>query len=124
MGYERAQREQAMERAREQLVKLQARVAAGKLKQPELIGAAVERIMQKYHGYRYFDWELENGRLVFSESATKLGREEEIEGKYVIATSEKDLSVLDAVALYKDLSVVESGFRQLKDYPESRVLRL
>ena len=30
-------------------------------------------------------------------------------------TSEKDLSVLDAVAMYKDLTEVESGFRQLKD---------
>ena len=71
--------------------------------------------MQHYHGYRYFDWKLEDGRLVFSESAAKLGREQAIEGKYVIATSEKGLSVLDAVALYKDLAVVESGFRQLKD---------
>ena len=30
-------------------------------------------------------------------------------------TSEKGLSVLDAVALYKELTEVESGFRQLKD---------
>ena len=33
----------------------------------------------------------------------------------MIATSENGLSVLDAVALYKDLTEVESGFRQLKD---------
>ena len=71
--------------------------------------------MQKYHGYRYFDWKLAEGRLEFSESAARLGREKKIEGKYVIATSEMGLSVLDAVALYKDLSEVESGFRQLKD---------
>src|SRR5258707_13555471 len=30
-------------------------------------------------------------------------------------TSEKGLSVLDAVALYKELTDVESGFRQVKD---------
>jgi hypothetical protein len=30
-------------------------------------------------------------------------------------TSEKGLSVLDAVALYKELTDVESEFRQLKD---------
>ena len=30
-------------------------------------------------------------------------------------TSEKGLSVLDAVALYKELTDVESGFRELKD---------
>ena len=33
----------------------------------------------------------------------------------MIATSEKRLSVLDVVALYKELTDVESGFRQLKD---------
>ena len=114
-GYEQAKREQAMERAREKLEKLKARVAAGDLKQPEKIGAAVERIMQKYHGYRYFDWKLNGGVFAYSESATRLGREKKIEGKYVISTSEKDLSILEAVAQYKELMEVESGFRQLKD---------
>ncbi len=33
----------------------------------------------------------------------------------MIATSEERLSVLDVVALYKGLTDVESGFRQLKD---------
>ena len=114
-GYEQAKREQAMERARQKLEKLKERVASGDWKRPEKIGAAVERIMQKYHGYRYFDWKLKDGVLEFSESETHLGREKKIEGKYVIMTSEKGLSVLDAVAMYKELTDVESGFRQLKD---------
>src|SRR5689334_15298612 len=113
--YERARREQAMERARQRLEKLKERVASGELKQPEKIGAAVERVMQKYHGYRYFDWRLADGVLEFSESAERLGCEERIEGKYVVMTREKDLGILDAVALYKELTEVESGFRQLKD---------
>src|SRR5512142_1331648 len=114
-GYEQAKREQAMERARQKLEKLKERVASGDLKRPEKIGAAVQRIMQKYHGYRYFDWMLKDGLLEFSESETRLGREKKIEGRYVIATSEQGLSVLDAVAMYKELTDVESGFRQLKD---------
>ena len=113
--YERAKREQAMERARQRLEKLKERVASGELKQPEKIGAAVERVMQKYHGYRYYDWKLTTGGLEFSESAERLGREQRIEGKYVVMTGEKDLSIRDAVALYKELTEVESGFRQLKD---------
>ena len=88
-GYEQAKREQAMERARQKLEKLKERVASGDLKQPEKIGAAVERIMQRYHGYRYFDWKLKGGALEFSESETHLGREKKIEGKYVIMTKEK-----------------------------------
>jgi transposase len=114
-GYEQTKREQAMERARQKLEKLQERIAKGGLKRPEKIGAAVERIMQRYHGYRYFGWRLHSGSLEFSESQMHLEREKKIEGKYVIATSETGLSVLDAVALYKDLTEVESGFRQLKD---------
>jgi transposase len=114
-GYEQAKREQAMERARQKLGKLKERGATGDLKRPEKIGAAVERIMQRYHGYRYFDWKLSGGVLEFSESGADLGREKKIEGKYVITTSEKGLSVLDAVAMYKELTDVESGFRQLKD---------
>jgi transposase len=114
-GYEQAKREQAMGRARQHLEKLKGRVAAGEVKRPERIGAAVERVMQKYHGYRYFDWKLADGVLEFSESEERLGREKKIEGKYVVMTGEKDLSVLDAVALYKELTGVESGFRQLKD---------
>lgn len=114
-GYEQAKRAQAMERARQKLEKLKERISSGDLKRPEKIGAAVERIMQRYHGYRYFDWKLSAGLLEFSESKTHLEREKTIEGKYIIATSEKGLSVLDAVALYKELTAVESGFRQLKD---------
>ena len=113
--YERAKRDQAMERARQRLEKLKERVASGELKQPEKIGAAVERVMQRYHGYRYYDWKLTTGGLEFSESAERLGHKQRIEGKYVVTTGEKDLSIRDAVALYKELTEVESGFRQLKD---------
>jgi transposase len=45
-GYEQAKREQAMERARQNLEKLKGRVASGDVKRPEKIGAAVERTMQ------------------------------------------------------------------------------
>jgi transposase len=114
-AYEQTKRQQAMERARQKLEKLKERVDSGALKQPEKVGAAVERIMQKYHGYRYFDWKLRDGTLEFSESQTHFEREKRIEGKSVIATSEKGLSVIDAVAMYKELTEVESGFRQLKD---------
>jgi transposase len=44
-----------------------------------------------------------------------LEHEKRIEGKYVIATAEKSLSVLDAVTIYKDLADVERAFRHLKD---------
>jgi len=114
-AYEEAMRVKSMERTRQALEKLQLRIAAGKLKQPEKIGAAAERLLQRNHGYRYYSWDIHQGAFRYFENAAGLGREKGIEGKYVIATSESDLSVLEVVAIYKDLSEVERGFRQLKD---------
>ena len=114
-GYEEAMRGKSMERTRQALEKLQQRVAAGKLKQPEKIGAAAERLLQRSHGYRYYTWDIHQGGFRYFENAKGLESEKGIEGKYVIATSESGLSVLDVVAIYKDLSEVERGFRQLKD---------
>jgi transposase len=104
-----------MARAREKLQKLQDRVASGRLKQAEKIGAAAERIMQRYHGYRYFAWQIRNGSFEFFESDKRFAAEQRIEGKYIVATSEKDMTIIDAVVLYKDLSNVEQGFHELKD---------
>ena len=114
-AYEEAMRGKSMERTREALEKLQRRVAAGKLKQPEKIGAAAERVLQRSHGCRYYTWDIHQGGFRYFENTEGLRSEKGIEGKYVIATSESGLSVLEVVAIYKDLSDVERGFRQLKD---------
>jgi transposase len=113
--YEQAMRQRAMGRTRQALEKLQGRVAAGKLKQPAKIGAAAERLLRRNHGYRYDSWSLEQGTFRYFENTKGLTSEQGIEGKYVIATSEAALSVLEVVAIYKELSDVERGFRQLKD---------
>jgi transposase len=46
--------------------------------------------------------------------------EKELEGKYVIQTEERDLSPVQAVEAYKDLSEVEHSFREIKDLIEMR----
>jgi transposase len=104
-----------MQRVRESLEKVQARVAKGRLKKPEKIGAAVERALQKNHGYRYYAWELQDGRLEISEHPVNLPREKKYEGKYLIQTDQPDVTPQDAVAHYKELNEVERGFRSLKD---------
>jgi transposase len=114
-GYEEEMRQKSMNKTREQLQKLADRVAAGKLKRPEKIGAAAARVLQRHHGHRYYAWDLHQGRFRYFENTAGLAREKQIEGKYVITTGEQAWSVLDAVALYKELSDVEQGFRQLKD---------
>jgi len=113
--YEQGKRQQAMERTRLKLEKLQARVAKGTLTDPAQIGAAAERALRAHQGYRYYAWEIRAGTFVFFDHPVHLEREKRLEGKYVIATSEKNCDAPTAVALYKQLTEVERGFRHLKD---------
>jgi transposase len=113
--YEQAKRQQAMARTRQGLEKVQQRVACGALREPAAIGAAAERALRAHHGYRYYTWELCNGSFRFREDPQRFPQEQRLEGRYVIATSEKDVTALDAVAWYKELIEVEQGFRSLKD---------
>ncbi len=113
--YEQAMRQRSMDRTRQKLEKLQARVSSGRVKNRDKILQAAERILGKNHGQRYYTYEVNTqGAFGFRECAS-LEHEKRIEGKYVIATAEKALSVLDALAIYKDLADLERGFRHLKD---------
>ena len=120
LAYERAEREKAMQRVRTQLDALQQRVADGKLRAPEKIGAAAARILTRTHGYRYYDWTLTEGKFQFVEHPVHLAQEKAFEGTYVIQTEEPDLSPVEAVAVYKELSEVERAFAKLKDVIEMR----
>ena len=113
--YEERQRSKAMKRVLEALEKVQTRVTKGQLKQPEKIGAAVERALRKSHGHRYYAWELKEGQLNIFEHPVNLPREKKYEGKYLIQTDQADMTPQDAVAYYKDLDEVERAFRSLKD---------
>lgn len=119
-AYERAMREQSMERTRLDLEKLKQRVASGRLKAPEKIGEAAARALNRHHGHRYYGWELPDGDFHFFEHPVHLAREKAYEGKYVIQTEEAQLGPAEAVHAYKDLSEVERGFRELKDVIEMR----
>ena len=118
-AYESAEREKSMARVREELEALQRRVAAGRLKASEKIGAAAARVLARNHGYRYYDWELKQGRFRYFEHP-RLKNELAVEGKYLIQTEEEKLSPTEAVKVYKDLSEVERAFSELKDVIEMR----
>ena len=119
-AYERGQRDKAMARVRARLEKLQHRVAAGRLKAAEKIGAAAARVLGRNHGHRYYDWSYEDGAFRFFEHPVHFTREQAYEGKYVIQTEEPTLSAVDAVRLYKELSEVERAFSNLKDVLDMR----
>jgi transposase len=120
LAYERAEREKAMKRVREALEKLRLRVEEGRLKAPEKVGAAAARILGKNHGHRYYNWEYKDGTFRYFEHPVNLAREKAYEGKWLIQTEEAHLSPVEAVEIYKSLSEVEMGFRNLKDVIEMR----
>jgi len=120
LAYERSMREAAMEKTRQALDKFARRVAAGRLRKAEKIGEAAARILSRNHGSRYYGWKLEQGVFHYFEHPVHLEPEKELEGKYVIQTEEKDLSPVQAVEAYKDLSEVERSFREIKDLIEMR----
>jgi transposase len=120
LSYECGEREKSMQRVRKELEALEQRVAAGKLKAPEKIGAAAASILARHHGTRYYDWKLEDGRFRYFEHPVNLKQEKALEGKYLIQTEEPNLSALEAVAIYKELSEVERAFSELKDVIEMR----
>jgi transposase len=120
LAYERGEREKAMQRVQADLKALEQRVAAGKIKAPEKIGAAATRILTRHHGYRYYDWTLTDGTFQYTEHPVNLAQEKLLEGTYVIQTQEPDLSPVEAVAVYKELSEVERAFSTLKDVIDLR----
>ncbi len=120
LAYERTQRLKAMARVRRELEALERRIARGHLKRPAQIGAAAARILGRSHGYRYYDWTYSDGRFRFFEHPVNLKREHAYEGTYVIQTEEPNLTPVEAVTIYKELSEVERAFATLKDVIEMR----
>jgi transposase len=119
-AFERAQRVKAMGRVRTRLEGLQQRIKKGRLKAPEKVGAAAARILACNHGHRYYGWSYEGGVFRFFEHPVHFTREQAYEGKYVIQTEEPNLSAVEAVRLYKELSEVERAFANLKDVIDMR----
>ena len=120
-AYEESLRARSMQRAGEGFKKIAAAVEAGRLKDPAKIGARAARAASRHHGHRYYSWEVPGrGQFRFFEDPAKLEAETRHEEKYLLKTDDADLGPIEAVAAYKQLSTVESGFRDLKDVIDMR----
>jgi hypothetical protein len=116
LRYERMLRRQDMRRTRDRLRKLARAVTQGKLRSAAKIGARAGACLSEHHGTRYFAWELTpKGRFRYWIDRAKLRAERRVEGTYILQTNEPTLDALRAVAVYKELQLVERGFRALKD---------
>ncbi|MGH7117475.1 MAG: IS1634 family transposase [Acetobacteraceae bacterium] len=101
---------------RRELEKVQAGVAAGRLRGEAKIGVRVGRVVNKYKVAKHFDLTIEDRRFDFQVLEDQVAAEAALDGLYVIRTnlSKQQMSAADAVRSYKGLSEVERAFRSLK----------
>jgi len=80
------------------------------------IGQKVGRVLHHYHMAKHFEIQIDDGLCRYARRPASIQREAELDGIYVIRTSEpcERLSAEDTVRGYKNLAVVERLFRTLK----------
>lgn len=115
-AYEKELRQADMAKVAAKLKKVQANIEAGRLKKKEKIGSRAAGALSSHHGKRYYSWEApEDGVFRYWEDPEKLAKETIREGRYLLKTEDPNLVAEESVGLYKQLSDVEWGYRDLKD---------
>ena len=111
--------EARLAKARERLARLRAQVAVGTFVRDEVIGRKVKQAIGRTHDLRgIFSWQLQptaTGReLLVQENAAALQEERDLQGVYLLRTTEAELSPVDLWHTYMMLTRVEAAFRNLK----------
>ena len=93
-----------------------ARVAAGRLKDPDKIGIAAGKIINKRKVAKHFILDIGEGRISWRRDQGNIDAEAATDGIYVIRTPvpAETLDPAAAVAAYKDLAHLERDFRHIK----------
>lgn len=80
------------------------------------IGVKVGKIINRHKVGKHFDLTIEDGLLRFKRNEESIARETQVDGIYIVRTSESAdaLSAEDTVRTYKSLGQVEQAFRCIK----------
>ena len=120
LGEERKRkREELLEATERELTRIRKQVAR-RTKTPlkkEEIALKVGAVVNRFKMGKHFALTIEDGRLGWTRRAETIRREAELDGIYVIRTSEPEgpsWSAADTVRRYKSLAQVERAFRTLK----------
>jgi DDE family transposase len=100
----------------EDLTKIAAQVAAGRIKDPAAIGLRAGKVLNKRKMAKHFTLDIAHGRITWQRNQVSIGAEAATDGIYVIRTpvSAETLGAPAAVAAYKGLSRLERDFRSIK----------
>jgi hypothetical protein len=93
-----------------------ARAAAGRIKDPDKIGVAAGKVINKRKVAKHFILDIGDGRITWRRDQASIDAEAATDGIYVIRTPVPagTLDAPAAVAAYKDLARLERDFRHLK----------
>jgi len=119
LAEERKRKRQALLEATEKELDRISKQVARRTQKPlgkDEIGKKVGKVIDRFKVGKHFTLSIEENRFSFVRNEDKIGREEALDGIYVIRTSEpkERLSAEDAVRSYKNLTQVERAFRTLK----------
>ncbi len=117
LAAERARKREDLLAATEaDLAKITARVQAGRLKDPDKIGVAAGKVINKRKVAKHFTLDISQGQLSWQRDQAAIGAEAATDGIYVIRTPvpAATLDAPSAVAAYKDLANLERDFRHMK----------
>jgi hypothetical protein len=109
-------RQQLLAATEADLSAIAARAAAGRIKDPDKIGVAAGKVINRRKVARHFILDIGDGRISWRRDQASIDAEALTDGIYVIRTPVPagTLDAAGAVAAYKDLANLERDFRHLK----------
>jgi transposase len=110
---ETATRQRLLDRTREALDKIVGRKKKGST---EKLSAQVGKILARYKMGKFVEWHVEQGRLKWHFKQAHIEQEKLFDGCYIISATvpKEQMNQDEVVGTYKNLSVVEQAFRNLK----------
>ena len=112
----RHKRAELLQATEDDLAKITARVAAGRLKGQDKIGLTVGRVINRYKMAKHFTLTITDTTFAFARKDAAIAAEAALDGLYIIRTSvsPERLDSASCVRHYKSLSQVERAFRSMK----------
>jgi transposase len=114
---DRAIRDKHETRLRNDLKRMEKRIAKGRLKELGRIHEAIGRIKERYPRvarYYVIEYDASQRSFLVTEAADKKKRAQQLDGTYLLKTDRKDLSDEEVWKTYIMLTRVESAFRSMK----------
>jgi transposase len=114
--HEQQMRESIMNIVRAKLQRLERMVKDGKVKHPDLIIKRAEKILNRKRAHWYFEYTVGKGKFTWQENTKRIEKEKFVEGKFFLITNNKEMKGESLILTYKDLWMIERGFRTLKNF--------